>query len=78
MNHLLKAPFCVHPKTGRICIPIDPNKCDELDPSAVPTLSKLIGDLNAGGFIAEGDNGKEKGNNGILNSFSSFLLVFFR
>nr|XP_009759536.1 PREDICTED: DNA primase small subunit isoform X1 [Nicotiana sylvestris]XP_009759537.1 PREDICTED: DNA primase small subunit isoform X1 [Nicotiana sylvestris] len=63
MNHLLKAPFCVHPKTGRICIPIDPNKCDELDPSAVPTLSKLIGDLNAGGFIAEGDNGKEKGNN---------------
>jgi len=32
MNHLLKAPFCVHPKTGRICVPIDPTKADDFDP----------------------------------------------
>ncbi|XP_077217286.1 uncharacterized protein LOC143851685 isoform X1 [Tasmannia lanceolata] len=40
MNHLLKAPFCVHPKTGRVCIPICPNHCDDFNPTRVPNLSK--------------------------------------
>uniref|UniRef100_A0A5B7BAF8 DNA primase n=1 Tax=Davidia involucrata TaxID=16924 RepID=A0A5B7BAF8_DAVIN len=56
MNHLLKAPFCVHPKTGRVCIPIDPNHCEEFDPTTVPTLSKLLGELNMGGLKADGNN----------------------
>ncbi|RWR96487.1 DNA primase small subunit isoform X1 [Cinnamomum micranthum f. kanehirae] len=47
MNHLLKAPFCIHPKTGRVCIPIDPENCDDFDPSAVPTLSELLEELNS-------------------------------
>ncbi|WIA32788.1 hypothetical protein OEZ86_005971 [Tetradesmus obliquus] len=25
MNYLLKAQFCVHPKTGNLCVPIDPD-----------------------------------------------------
>ncbi|XP_020582402.1 DNA primase small subunit isoform X2 [Phalaenopsis equestris] len=49
MNHLLKAPFCVHPKTGRVCVPIDPKYCEDFDPTSVPTLSMLIEELNAGG-----------------------------
>lgn len=48
MNHLLKAPFCVHPKTGCVCVPIDPNNCDDFDPTAVPTLSELLEELNMG------------------------------
>ncbi|KAJ8774501.1 hypothetical protein K2173_016947 [Erythroxylum novogranatense] len=54
MNHLLKAPFCIHPKTGRVCVPIDPIHCDEFDPTTVPTLSELFEELNRGGHKIDG------------------------
>jgi len=47
LNHLLKSPFCVHPKTGRVCVPIDPSLAEEFDPSSVPTLNQLHDELNA-------------------------------
>ncbi|KAJ6703824.1 DNA PRIMASE [Salix viminalis] len=75
MNHLLKAPFCVHPKTGRVCVPIDPNHCDEFDPTAVPTLSQLFEELNMGGTRAYDDNEWDRTSLGESISFfrSSFL-----
>jgi DNA primase small subunit len=46
VNHLLKSPFCVHPKTGRVCVPMDPEAMDEFDPFSVPTISQLCEELN--------------------------------
>jgi len=43
---LLKSPFCVHPKTGRVCVPIDPADVDSFNPFTVPTISQLCDELN--------------------------------
>ena len=46
INHLLKSPLCVHPKTGRICVPIDPSRLDEFNPFDVPTISQICHELD--------------------------------
>lgn len=51
-NHLLKSPFAVHPKTGRVCVPIDPSRIEEFDPFKVPTLGDLERELNDAGTLA--------------------------
>ncbi|XP_065200847.1 DNA primase small subunit [Planococcus citri] len=45
LNHLLKSPFCVHPKTGKVCVPFSPKLVDSFDPSAVPTLELLLDEI---------------------------------
>ena len=64
-NHLLKSPFCVHPKTGRVCIPMDVEKVEDFDPFAVPTLGQLIEELDNGEKdcppAVEEDDDEEKG-----------------
>ncbi|KAL0110553.1 hypothetical protein PUN28_013864 [Cardiocondyla obscurior] len=47
LNHLLKSPFCVHPKTGKICIPFNASVVDKFDPDKVPTIMTLIEEINA-------------------------------
>ena len=45
-NHLLKSPFCVHPKTGRVCVPIQAEEIDHFDPFQVPTLPQVMKELD--------------------------------
>lgn len=46
LNHLLKSPFCVHPGTGRICVPIDSSCCEKFNPFEVPTVTQLLHEID--------------------------------
>ena len=46
LNHLLKSPFVVHPGTGRVCVPIDTRKVEEFDPLDVPTVTRLLTEID--------------------------------
>lgn len=58
LNHLLKAPFCVHPKTGRVCVPIDIKKVDSFDPFKVPTISSLCKEIDQYDAALKEENSK--------------------
>lgn len=47
VQHLLKAPFCVHPKTGRVCVPIDIANVHKFNPLDVPTICQLSSEIDA-------------------------------
>lgn len=40
-NHLLKIPFCVHPKTGKVCVPLTAAKAASFNPLTVPKVNEL-------------------------------------
>ena len=47
--HLLKAPFCVHPATGNVCVPIT----DRFTPADAPKLLKLQQEMEQNGNKVE-------------------------
>jgi len=47
MNHLLKAPFCIHPKTGRVCVPFKADKADKFKPEDVPNVLELVNQIDS-------------------------------
>ncbi len=48
--------------SGRVCIPIDPSKADQFDPSDVPTLRQLTDEIDAFAKNEEADGTGAKGN----------------
>jgi len=58
MNHLLKAPFTVHPKTGIVATPVEANKIGQLRLDELPRVDKLIYN-NGGGQQEEGGENME-------------------
>ncbi|NXO53849.1 PRI1 primase, partial [Aramus guarauna] len=59
IGHLLKSPFSVHPKTGRISVPLDLQTLDQFDPFAVPTISSLCHELDTASDDGEPQDGGE-------------------
>jgi len=56
LNHLLKAPFCIHPKTGRVCVPFQPSKAESFKPTEVPTVLQLVNEIDS--FTKENEDMK--------------------
>lgn len=66
-NHLLKAPFCVHPKTGKVCVPFNPSAVNKFDPTTVPRLRQLLGEIDQFDEKAKED-GAEKSRIALVSS----------
>ncbi|XP_067946041.1 DNA primase small subunit-like [Watersipora subatra] len=73
VNHLLKSPFCIHPKTGRVCVPIDINKVEKFDPFQVPTLHELTEELAHWKGEANLHNYKKTSLRSYIATFDRFL-----
>ena len=46
INHLLKSPFCIHPKTGLVAVPLSPDDILNFKIEKIPRLDKLVEDYN--------------------------------
>jgi len=70
VNHLLKSPFCAHPKTGKICVPMDPQNVDDFDPDEQITLATLYEELEENGWDA-----KKTSMAGVMETFERTFLT---
>ncbi|KRZ94714.1 DNA primase small subunit [Trichinella sp. T8] len=82
INHLLKSPFCIHPKTGKVCVPIDLEKVDEFDPTSVPAIDDLLKELSENDAGEENNIDNEKKNRKPLDynrtTLKPYVQIFER
>ena len=45
INHLLKSPFCIHPKTGLVAVPLSHEDILNFKIEDIPRLDKLVQDF---------------------------------
>ena len=48
INHLLKSPFCIHPKTGLVSVPLDDYDIKNFKIEDIPRLDYLVNDFKEG------------------------------
>ncbi|CAL8143456.1 unnamed protein product [Orchesella dallaii] len=81
LNHLLKSPFCIHPKTEKICVPFDPKKAFEFQPSQVPTITQVLEEINSfdnDKKLQSKSNGKEDESAALEDYKKTSLLPFIK
>ncbi|GMT18672.1 hypothetical protein PFISCL1PPCAC_9969 [Pristionchus fissidentatus] len=64
VNHLLKSPFCIHPKTGCVAVPIDAANVHKFDVSTAPRVDQLLEELDT--FNREAGDGENRENRKML------------
>ncbi|VDN44382.1 unnamed protein product [Gongylonema pulchrum] len=75
LNHLLKSPFSVHPKTGLIAVPLTPDQMPDVDLKKLPRIDKLVretSNMNGNNETMENDN-----TGGTINSSLAPYIATF-
>jgi len=78
LNHLLKSPFVVHPKTGKVCVPFDPSTCENFDLNDVPNVRTLMSEMSPPGEAKEGQDYKTTSLKKSMKVFQDFLSKLSR
>ena len=73
INHLLKSPWCIHPKTGKICVPIDAKAPDSFNCEEVPTLTQVINEI---GSMPANQKNQEEGESTTTPCLEPYMRTF--
>ena len=47
INHLLKSPFCIHPSTGMVSVPLDEESIVNFKVDKIPKLEEIVASFNS-------------------------------